>query len=98
MATTSRAARRRTALVAVVTLSLTGLAAPALAASAPAAPVRAESDDTVTITVDADALAALCDERLPQLVTRAEGLIERIQGGADVVGSSAWLTARADYA
>lgn len=57
-----------------------------------------DADDTVTITVDADAIAQLCDERLPELLTRAASLIERIEGDASTRGSAAWVQARADEA
>lgn len=56
------------------------------------------TEDTVTITVDADAIAQLCDERLPELLTRAASLIARIEGDASTRGSAAWVQARADEA
>lgn len=103
--TTARTAARRlaaTSMVGALALALT--AAPALAAGpAAAGPVAADATSdptggTVTITVDAAALAALCDDRIPQVTKRATALLDRIQGDASTTGSAAWLAARADTA
>jgi hypothetical protein len=73
------------ALVAT-TLALTG-AAQAQPASPPSG--------SVTVTLSPEQVAFLCDKRLPKLESRTTKLVERINGGADVKGSTAWLKARA---
>ncbi|HEU5469708.1 MAG TPA: hypothetical protein VFV67_03575 [Actinophytocola sp.] len=50
---------------------------------------------SVTITLSAEQVAFLCEKRLPRVETRAGRLIERINGGPDVKGSTEWLKARA---
>lgn len=99
--TSTRSARRLTAALAGGTLVLGLTAAPALAAAPTAmAAADATSDPTggtVTITVDAAALATVCD-RIPQVTERATALIARIQGDAGTAGSAAALSARADQA
>ncbi len=47
------------------------------------------------ITLSAEESQRLCAEVLPKLITRREKLATRINGGADVKGSVAWLKARA---
>jgi hypothetical protein len=64
------------------------------AATATAQPSTPPSGD-VTVTLSAEQLAFLCDKRLPKVENRAGKLAERINGGADVKGSTAWLKARA---
>ena len=49
----------------------------------------------MTITVDAQKLANLCDTRIPAMLHRAQSALDRIQGSADTQGSAAWLQARA---
>lgn len=81
-------------------LALALAATTVLALPATAAPVTASTDepDTVTLTVDAEALARLCDERIPAALERAEDLLDRIQGDSDTVGSAAWVRQRAEAA
>lgn len=78
-------------------------AGPVTAGPVTAGPVTADATSdptggTVTITVDAAALAALCDDRIPQVTKRATDLLDRIEGDASTTGSAAWLSARADTA
>ncbi|TCO35718.1 hypothetical protein EV652_101603 [Kribbella steppae] len=47
------------------------------------------------ITLSAEESQRLCAEVLPKLIARREKLATRINGGADVKGSVAWLKARA---
>ncbi|HEY8373650.1 MAG TPA: hypothetical protein VIL00_12965 [Pseudonocardiaceae bacterium] len=73
-------------------------AAIGLAALTPVA--WAESTDSTTpgyapITLTPEESQRLCAEVLPRLTERADRLTERIQGGADVKGSAAWLRERA---
>lgn len=100
--TTSRAGRASARLAVtstVAALALTLVAAPALAAGPAAADATSDpTGGTVTITVDAAALAKVCDDRVPQVTKRATALLARIQGDASTEGSAAWLRARADRA
>ena len=47
------------------------------------------------ITLSPEESQRLCAEVLPKLISRREKLATRINGGADVKGSVAWLKARA---
>ena len=100
--TTSRTARtsaRLAATSAVGALALALIATPALAAGPAATDATSDpTGGTVTITVDAAALARLCDDRVPRVTERATALLTRIQGDASTEGSAAWLRARADRA
>jgi len=82
----------------IIKLAVVGLtisaATVAGAATATAQPSSPPSGD-VTVTLSAEQVAFLCDKRLPKVETRATKLVERINGGADVRGSTAWLKARA---
>ena len=82
-----------------VTTALAGalLAGPSSAASASASPSPTPSG-TTTITVDTAALNRLCDDRLPQLLGRAQDRLARIQGDSSTTGSAAWIEAQADRA
>ncbi|HEY8719566.1 hypothetical protein [Pengzhenrongella sp.] len=60
-------------------------------------PTVVVKDGKVTLTLDADRVTALC-ERVPAERARIGHLLDRIQGGADVKGSAAWLSHRADQA
>jgi hypothetical protein len=85
-------------IVKLASLSIAGLAMSAAtvagAATATAQPSTPPSGD-VTITLPAEQVAFLCDKRLPKVENRVTKLVERINGGADVKGSTAWLKARA---
>jgi len=83
-----RITRIAAAGLAVAAVSLAG-AAPAVAQ--PSAP----PSGSVTITLSPEQVALLCDKRLPRMETRVTKLIDRINGGADVKGSAAWLKDRA---
>lgn len=95
---TPRTSARRLAATSVGALALTLIAAPALAVGPAATDAPEPSGGTVTITVDAAALAKVCDERVPRVTERATALLARIQGDAGTEGSAAWLAARADKA
>ena len=47
------------------------------------------------ITLSPEEAQRLCTEMLPKLINRTDKLTTRINGGADVKGSVAWLKARA---
>jgi hypothetical protein len=49
----------------------------------------------VTITLSQEQVANLCEKRLPRIEKRVTGLLDRINGGADVKGSAEWLKAKA---
>jgi hypothetical protein len=83
-----RMTRIAVAGLAVAAVSLTG-AVPASAQ--PSTP----PSGSVTITLSPEQVAFLCDKRLPRMETRVTKLIDRINGGADVKGSVAWLKDRA---
>jgi hypothetical protein len=87
-------------IIRLARIGLVGLAISAAtvagAATASAQPSSPPSGD-VTITLSAEQVAFLCDKRLPKLETRVTKLVERINGGADVKGSTAWLKARAQH-
>jgi hypothetical protein len=46
------------------------------------------------ITISSAQVAQLCEQRVPKLQGEVGKLIDRIDGGADVVGSTRWLTAQ----
>ncbi len=79
--------------LAVVSLAISA-ATVAGAATASAQPTSPPSGD-VTVTLSAEQVAFLCGKRLPKVENRVTKLVERINGGADVKGSTAWLKARA---
>jgi hypothetical protein len=76
------------AVVVVVLLSGGGAGAGAQPSSSP-------PPGPVTITLTAEQVSWLCQQRLPRLRSRATRLVERINGGADVRGSVAWLKEKA---
>ena len=76
--------------VAAVTLAGAGSASAQPTSSNPSPP-----SGSVTITLSPEQVSFLCDKRLPKMESRATKLIDRINGGADVKGSVAWLKARA---
>lgn len=47
------------------------------------------------VTLSPEESQKLCAERLPKMIARRDKLAQRINGGADVKGSVAWLKARA---
>lgn len=49
----------------------------------------------VTITLSPEQVAFLCDKRLPRMENRTTKLIERINGGPEVRGSTKWLQEKA---
>ena len=82
-------------------IAVTGLAVAAVmlggAAAASAEPTTSNPapSGSVTITLSPEQVSFLCDKRLPKIETRVTKLIDRINGGADVKGSVAWLKAKA---
>ncbi|HET9138703.1 hypothetical protein [Actinophytocola sp.] len=82
----------RIAVTGCVMAALTLAGATAAAAEQP--PPSSEPG-SVTVTLSAEQVKFLCDTRLPRMENRATKLVERINGGAEVKGSVAWLKARA---
>jgi hypothetical protein len=54
-----------------------------------------ESSSPVTITLSPEQVTFLCEKRLPKVERRLTKLIERINGGPEVRGSTEWLTSKA---
>jgi hypothetical protein len=83
-----------------VRIALIGSAVAVLLAAAPAValaqPPPSAPPGSVTITLTPEQVAVLCAKRLPRMETRATKLTERINGGAEVRGSVAWLKDRAE--
>lgn len=97
--TTPRGHRTRGLAVVGVALT-TALALPLVASPVEAAAsVSATAPSATDRDQDrlADRVHILC-ERVPFLLRRAQNLLDRIQGGEDVVGSLAWLDARIERA
>jgi hypothetical protein len=63
--------------------------------TAMADPTPSPTPSYAPITLSPEESQRLCSEVLPKLITRREKLATRINGGADVKGSVAWLKARA---
>ncbi|HEV7647586.1 MAG TPA: hypothetical protein VGP26_05435 [Actinophytocola sp.] len=80
---------------AVVGSVLFGSAAVAVAQEDPSSQPAPSEPGSVTITLSAEQVQALCDRRLPKIQTRTSKLVERIQGDENTSGSAAWLRARA---
>lgn len=105
---TSRYSRRRLAAVGVAlsaALAVPCVATPASAAAA-SVPATADGDTTDRDSADrdraerdrlGDRVRHLC-ERVPKLIRRAQNLLDHILGGADVVGSLAWLDVQIERA
>jgi hypothetical protein len=74
---------------ALAAVTLAGSAAASADPTTPAAPAG-----PVTITLSPDQVSLLCG-RLSKADTRSTKLIDRINGGPDVKGSTEWLKARA---
>ncbi|MFF0270352.1 hypothetical protein [Kribbella sp. NPDC004536] len=70
-----------------------GIVAGTTAASADSTPTPAPTYKQVTLSPEES--QKLCADRLPKLIARRDKLAARINGGADVKGSVAWLKARA---
>jgi hypothetical protein len=73
-------------------------AAAVLAISAPVASAQTTEPTTPSyapITLSPEQSQRLCADLLPRLIDRTTKLTTRINGGADVPGSVAWLKARA---
>jgi len=63
--------------------------------AAAADPTPTPTPSYAPITMSAEESQRLCAEVLPKLISRREKLATRINGGAEVKGSVAWLKARA---
>ncbi len=63
--------------------------------AAAADPTPTPTPSYAPITMSPEESQRLCAEVLPKLINRREKLAARINGGADVKGSVAWLKARA---
>jgi hypothetical protein len=72
---------------------LSGLVGGTTVASAD--PTPSPTPSYAPITLSPEESQRLCAEVLPKLIARREKLATRINGGADVKGSVAWLKARA---
>jgi hypothetical protein len=83
----------------ITRIAATGLTVAAVtlagAGSASAQPTSPAQPGPVTVTLSPEQVAFLCDKRLPKTETRVTKLIDRINGGAEVKGSVAWLKDRA---
>lgn len=80
---------------------LTRLAAGVFAAGAlVAVPGAAAAQETAPApnTVDSEQVRTICDNRVPRIERRIEKVLERVDGGPEVVGSTAWLQERTDKA
>lgn len=70
-----------------------GIVAGTTVASADPTPTPTPSYKPVTLSPEES--QKLCAERLPKMIARRDKLAAKINGGADVKGSVAWLKARA---
>jgi hypothetical protein len=82
-------------------MAVTGCAVLALSLAGPVAasaeqPPPSSQPGSVTVTLSPEQVTFLCSKRLPKVESRTSKLIERINGGADVKGSVAWLKKRAE--
>lgn len=66
----------------------------ALALSVPTGVAAAQKTDYAPITISPEKVEKMCEERAPRIEERVDRLTKRINGGADVVGSTAWLQAQ----
>ena len=82
----------------ITKVAVTGLALAAItvagAGSASAEPTSSPSPGPVTITLSPEQVTFFC-ERVTKAEKRATKLVERVNGGPDVKGSTEWLKARA---
>ncbi|MEU5694940.1 hypothetical protein [Actinosynnema sp. NPDC020468] len=60
--------------------------------------VAAADTTYAPITISPDKVKELCEKRVPRVEERVRKLTTRINGGADVAGSTAWLKAQAQKA
>lgn len=84
-------------------LAVTGMAVGIGLAGAGVGVANAQGDATATprpapITISSAQVRRLCDTRVPKLEAEVAKLVDRINGGADVRGSTQWLRARAKQA
>jgi hypothetical protein len=76
-------------------ITIAAMTAGLLLAGAATASAQTDTSEPVTITLSAEQVQNLCENRLPKIEKRGGRLLERINGGAEVRGSVAWLHARA---
>ncbi len=88
-----RSVRGTVALGTSAVVVIGGLVGSTTVASADPSPTPAPSYKQVTLSPEES--QQLCGELLPKLIARRDKLEKRINGGADVKGSVAWLKARA---
>jgi hypothetical protein len=84
--------------IAPAALTAATLIATTVAGAAPATAQPASNpppSGSVTVTLSQEQVAFLCEKRLPKVESRTTKLIERINGGVDVKGSTAALKERA---
>jgi hypothetical protein len=83
-------------------LAVTGCAAGVGLAVAGAGSASAQGDPSTTqpapITISSAQVQQLCDQRVPKLKAEVTKLINRIDGGPTVKGSTQWLQAQAQQA
>ena len=72
-----------------------GLVGGTTVASADPTPTPTPAPSYKPVTLSPEESQKLCAELLPKLIARRDKLTTRINGGADVKGSVAWLKARA---
>ncbi|MFJ6672823.1 hypothetical protein ACIQMJ_17070 [Actinosynnema sp. NPDC091369] len=60
--------------------------------------VAAAAQDYAPITIGPEKVKQLCEQRAPKVEERITRLTTRINGGADLHGSTAWLRAQAQKA
>jgi len=89
-----RSVRGTVALGTSAVVLVGGLVGSTTVASADPTPTPTPSYKQVTLSPEES--QRLCAEVLPKLIARREKLATRINGGADVKGSVAWLKARAE--
>ncbi|WP_432890934.1 hypothetical protein ACQPYH_13770 [Kribbella sp. CA-245084] len=72
-----------------------GLVASTTIAAADPTPKPSASTSYKPVTLSPEESQKLCADRLPKMIARRDKLAQRINGGADVKGSVAWIKARA---
>jgi hypothetical protein len=75
---------------------ITAVVAAGLALAGTASAAAAQPSTPVTITLSPEQVAHLCEKRLPKVENRVTKALERINGGPEVRGSTAWLKKRAE--
>ncbi len=91
---------RRLTVAGVAGIGLVGAGAGVAAAQGSSATSSPHTPSTqpAPITISSAQVQKLCDTRVPKLTAEVTKLINRIDGGPDVTGSTRWLHARAQQA